>query len=238
MSADPRAFDPYRSPSLPEGPYAGRPPSGRPGLLTALCVFAIVLGVLGLILAVVGTGGLIAGKQLQKAFQPRPAPGIPPEMVQAQQDLQDEMYAVQARYTVPLGGLLLFQFVAALLLLVGGVRSLGLHETGRMVLVAGLGVACAFEFSRAIVQTMINLESMTAMNNFVEKWMESMPQNPGAPPGMQDMMGKFMRASMIASLVFSYALVLAKLALYVAGLVYLHRPRIRALFTTPLPPGF
>ena len=52
MTAD--SFDPYRSPSLPEGPYAGVAPSGRPGGLTTLCVLCMVLGALGLFNSLLG----------------------------------------------------------------------------------------------------------------------------------------------------------------------------------------
>ena len=64
-SADPKAFDPYRSPAMPEVPYAGGPQSGRPGLLTTICVICIVLGALGLISSLAGAVGAFGGRHFQ-----------------------------------------------------------------------------------------------------------------------------------------------------------------------------
>src|SRR5438105_3155922 len=104
MSAETQSFDPYRSPSLPEGPYAGATASGRPGLLTALCVLCIVLGALGLMNTVIGTVGAIGGRRLQAAIQPKASSSLPPEMQKAQEDFQDDLNTVQMKYfwgTVP-----------------------------------------------------------------------------------------------------------------------------------------
>src|SRR5689334_23194829 len=99
MSAEPQAFDPYRSPSLPEGPYAAPMPVGRPGWLTMLCVCCIVLGALGLMNSLFGTVGIIGGKAIQTWVQPKAgATGLPAEMQDAQEKFQTELYAVQDRY--------------------------------------------------------------------------------------------------------------------------------------------
>src|SRR5688572_27141214 len=98
MSLDPQPFDPYRSPSLPEGPYAGQAPTGRPGKLTALCVLCIVLGALGLMNSFFGTFGVLAGPKFQAWFQPKSSPGMPPEMQEAQDKFQEETYAIQSKH--------------------------------------------------------------------------------------------------------------------------------------------
>jgi hypothetical protein len=232
MAPNVQPFDPYRSPSLPEGPYAGKPPSGRPGLLTALCAVAIVLGVLGLLNAVLGAGGAIAGEKLQALFQPGAGPGTTPEMQQVHQDFQDEVNAIQRRHFVPLIGIVFFRFVAALLLLLGGLWALGLQERGRILLIAALGVASAFELSNAILQTMINMETMTAVNSFVDSLVQTMPQGQNAPPGMQNFTQTVVRGSIILGFVVFYGLVLAKLVVYLGGIVYLQKQHIRGLFKT------
>src|SRR5262245_6442721 len=109
MSADPPALDPYRPPSLPEGPYAEAPPSCRPGLLTTLCVLCLVLGALGLMNSLMGAAGAVGGQKLQAMLQPKASPSMPPEMQQAQQDFQDQVNAVQGRYFWQIVGGLAFR---------------------------------------------------------------------------------------------------------------------------------
>src|SRR5437868_6558464 len=117
MSSDSQSFDPYRSPTLPEGPYAAVPPMGRPGWLTALCVMCIVLGALGVLNSLFGTLGVIGGKAVQTWVQPKgSSSGMPPEMQEAQEKFQQDLYGVQDKYfwfLVPSIGV---RFVVALLL--------------------------------------------------------------------------------------------------------------------------
>src|SRR6187401_370263 len=130
MSADSSALDPYRPPSLPEGPYEGAPSTGRPGWLTALCVLCIVLGALGIMNSLMGAAGAIGGQQLQALVQPKGSPSATPEMQQVQQDFQDQVNGVQNKYFRPIVGGLALRVVAASLLLVGGMLALGLKESG------------------------------------------------------------------------------------------------------------
>src|SRR5262245_55300059 len=199
MSADSQAFDPYRSPSLPEGPYAdGRVQAGRPGALTALCVLCIVLGALGLMNSLFGTIGAVAGPKLQAAFQPKSSPGMPAEMQKVQQEFQDEVMKIQAKYFWESVIALVFRFAAALLLLIGGLRSLGLAEPGRKILLVACAVALAFELAHAILQSMVQMEMMTSVNSFVEGLLSNMPQGKGTPPGFNSMMQSVVRGSIIA----------------------------------------
>jgi hypothetical protein len=229
MSADSAYLDPYRSPSLPEGPYAGQPLSGRPGKLTALCVLCIVLGALGLMNSLMGAAGALVGAQMQAFFQPKATAGVPAEMQKAQEEFQQEVNDIQGKYMREVVAGIAFRFAAALLLLVGGIRSLSLKESGRKVLLVACAVAIVFELLHAILQSIINMEMMTAVNSYVEGMMASMPQAE-MPPGFSKMMQTVVRGSIIGGLIMSYLLVLAKAGLYTFGLVYLRRPAIKALF--------
>jgi len=230
MSADSSALDPYRPPNLPEGPYSAAPPSGRPGMLTALCVLCIVLGALGVMNSLMGTAGAIGGQQLQAMVQPKASPGMPPEMQKAQQDFQDQLNAVQGRYFWEIVGGLAFRFVAALLLLIGGIRSLGLKESGRKTLLVACAVAAVFELLHAILQSLVNMETMTAVNSYVQEMTAAIPQQGNAPPGMAPMVQGIVRVSIIAGFILAYLLALSKICLYVFGLIYLRKPHIRGLF--------
>lgn len=232
MPDDSQIFDPYRSPSLPEGPYAGAPPSGRPGTLTTLCVICIVLGALGLLNSVLGAAGVVGGRQLQAMLRARPSPGLSPDLQEAQEKLQDDMNAALSKYLWPLIAGLVIRFGVASLLLLGGIRALSLHESGRKVLLVACALAVPFELVQSILQSVINLENMTAMNSFSESLASELSKGNGAPNSVAGFAQTFMRAVMIGSLVVAYVIALAKIILYVFGLVYLQKKHIRGLFTS------
>jgi len=224
------AFDPYRSPSLPEVPYAGKQTAGRPGWLTALCVICIVLGALGLMNSLFGAVGAAAGPALQTMFQPKGGtPGFPAEMEQAQQDLQADMLDVQKKHLVPIILALVFRFVAATLLLAGGLWCLGLREMGRKLLIVGCAVALLFEIGHTILQSFVMMDTMTAVNSFAEKMGASMQQGNNAP-NIGGFMKWYMSAIMVVQIVVMYGLSLLKAALFTFGLIYLQRTHIKALF--------
>ena len=234
MSSDPHSFDPYRSPTLPQGADPGPPPIGRTGWLTVLCVLCIVLGALGIFNSLLGTVGAVAGNAMQKAFQPTiKTGGMPQDMQDAQEKFQEDLNAVQMKYfwaTVPA---LAVRFVVALLLLIGGIRSLSLVDAGRKMLLVGCGAAIVFELAHSILQSVVSMDMMTAVNSYVLQLTETMPQNNG--PDMSRVLPTIVRASVIASLVFAYVIALAKIALYIFGLIYLRKPQIIARFNANQP---
>ena len=231
MSANSSALDPYRPPSLPEGPYEGLPSSGRPGWLTVLCVLCIVLGSLGIMNSLMGTAGAIGGQKLQAMVQPKASRSAGPEMQKVQQEFQDEINGVQNRYFWPIVGGLAFRVVAALLLLIGGILSLNLKESGRKTLLVACAVAVVFELLHAILQSFVNMETMTAVNSFVQKFTTALPQGENTPPNFAPMMQGIVQGSIIAGFVIAYLLALAKICLYIFGLIYLQKKHIRGVFT-------
>lgn len=228
MAADSPLFDPYRSPSLPEGPIEATAPAGRPGMLTTLCVLCIVLGALGLLNSLFGTVGLVAGPYLQTVFRSQPSPGMSPEMQEANNEFQDEMYAVQLKYWWLSAVGLLLRFSVALLLLLGGVRALSLTPPGRLILLLACGAALPFELAHAIFQSWIMMENMTTMNTFSEKLVAE-----GSSEEMRSFIRMFFRGTLIGSLIIMYLLSFLKMALYLFGLIYLRKERIRDLFHSP-----
>src|SRR6188474_1546783 len=117
MSTSAMPFDPYRP---PDEILAEPVRSGRPGVLTTICVLAIVLGALGVCSALFTSVALVVGKQLQQAMQPQAQPGVNNEMLKIQKEMQDEINAVNDQY-FPVNILFaLTHIVVAALLLVGG----------------------------------------------------------------------------------------------------------------------
>ncbi len=233
MSADSSAYDPYRTPDLPgvHAPSGG----GRPGWLTALCVLCIVLGVLGLMNGLAGLLGTLFAEQLQTMFTPAGGTGMPPEMQKVQDEFQAETVAIQARFFVGLLLACILRIAVATALLVGGIQCLGLKAAGRQLLVLACGAAVLFEIGFAVLQSLVNMEMMTAFNGFMENFLQTMPQQPGGPP--PGMLMSIMRGSMIAGFVIQYLIAAVKVAFYAWGILFLQRPAIKALFGQPAAAG-
>jgi hypothetical protein len=227
MASESSAVDPYRSPVLPEYDPLGRSRGGRPTGITVLCVLCIVLGALGLMNSLMGTLGAVAGPQLQRILQPKAGPS---EMQKAQEKFQQEVNDVQAKFFTPLILGLGFRFLVAMLLLIGGVRTLSLHENGRKMLVVACALALIFEMGHAVLQSMISMEMMVAFNSLTEGILASAPDDKKMPPDFAKTMGTVMRITFLSQFVLMFGLVLAKGALYIFGYVYLQKQRIKALF--------
>lgn len=227
--AESASLDPYRPPNLPEGPYAGRPTTGKPQLLSALCVICIVLGSLGIMNSLMGLVGALGGQQFQAMLQPKGGPGMPPEFQKANDDFQDDMNSVQNKYYVEIMISIGVRLLAAVLLVVGGFKALGLKESGRILLLAACAVALFFELGHSILQSLINTEMATAVNSFTEAMFQGMPQRKG-----QEAVGKtmqtFMQVMIYASFAIFYILTLAKAGTYFFGLIYLRKQKIKELF--------
>lgn len=222
-------FDPYRSPSLPEGPYAGKSGSRRPQVLTALIIVCLVFGILGLMNSLFGVVGVIGGQQLQQAFQTKMPPGVDPRMQQAQDKFQADINNLQNKFRLEMIGTLALRFVAALLLVVGGIKALGKQESGRKLLVAACAVALAFELIQAIVQSLINTEMLTAFNSLTESTMQSLPDKPGAE-NVKRFVQTVMKISIYAAIGMPYILMAVKGGVYLFGLIYLRKPHVKELF--------
>jgi hypothetical protein len=229
MTSDVTPFDPYRSPSLPEGPYAARPGTGRSQLLTALVIICLVLGVLGLMNSIVGTVGAAGGQQLQKAFQPKLPPNVPSGMQKAQDDLQAEINDVQTKHWLGMAISLAFRFTASLLLVIGGVKALGKKESGRKLLLAACAVALVFELGHTILQTLITTEMMTAFNGYTETVIQSMPDRKNTE-GVKSFLRSLPTIMIYAILGGTFVMMLLKCAVYSFGLIYLNKQKIKEQF--------
>jgi hypothetical protein len=229
MSNDASAYDPYRTPNLPVYADQGRGTSGRPGWLTAMCVLCIVIGLLGVLNGLAQLFGTLFAEQMQTAFTPQ-GQGIPPELQQVQDRFRDETLAVQEKFYVPNLIAAVFRIGIAACLVYGGIACLGLAATGRQVLMIALGAAVLFELAHGLLQSLISMEMMTAVNAFFESFLQTMPQGNGPPP---EVMLNIMKGSFIVGFVFQFAIALLKIGFYIWGAMFLMRPAIKALFQPP-----
>jgi hypothetical protein len=229
MTAETGSFDPYRSPSLPEGVYTGPRPVGRPGWLSFLCVLCIVLGALGLMNSVFGTFGMVVGPRFQQFMAAQPKPGMPDDLKEAQEKMQADMYTIQAKYIWPLGLSIALRLIVCALLLVGGIRCLNMSEQGRKLLIIACSIALVFDLLQAIFQMVITVENMTVMNEFMEAMANQGGSTPKEVEAVIKTIGSIIRFLMVG-MVCVFAL--AKIAFYIFGVLYLQKPNIMALFKT------
>lgn len=226
MSSEPYSVDPYRPPlEIAADPTSGR----RPGGLTAICVLAIVLGALGLFTWLMGVAGLFGGKQMQQAFQMQNQPGMDDEMNQIMKDMQDDSFDLQARYFIPNAAVLGVHLLVAVLLLVGGLGTLGLKPNGRMILMGVCALAILLEAGRTVVYVSLQTQNMSVIDGHMQRMLTASPQG-AKNKQMADIMKVTMRVALILTFVFYGIIELAKVSFYLASLIYLTRPKVKALF--------
>jgi hypothetical protein len=236
MSSSTSPFNPYSPPDEVLADFA-RP--SRPGLLITVCVLAIVLGALGLLTGIAQAVGLVAGQRIQQSFQPAPPPGVGGEAFEIQKQMQDEIYAIEAQYFLPKAVLAVVHFVVALSLLVGGILALARRPEGRSILVMVCILAVCYEAGRSAIQVAVALKTTPVVEAFMEKSISAQPQ--GGNQQAQEAVAKMMKASvkigMVIGFVLAGVIVLVKVVYYVASLIYLTRPKVKALFTSSTPSG-
>jgi len=87
-----------------------------------------------------------------------------------------------------------------------------------------------------VLNSLVNMEVMTAFNAYVEALAEELPAGGGGPPP-QMLMG-IMKGSIIFGFVVQYLIVLIKMGFYAFGLIYLSRQTIKALFANSAASAF
>jgi hypothetical protein len=233
MTAETGSFDPYRSPSLPEGVSTGPRPTGRPGWLSIVCVLCIVLGALGLVNSVFGAFGMVVGPRFQQFMAAQPKPGMPDDLKEAQEKMQADIYKIQAKYIWPLGISMLLRLGVCTVLLVGGIRCLNMVEPGRRLLIIACSIALVFDLLQAIFQMVITVENMTVVNEF----METMANRTGnAPKELEVIMKTVSSVIRFFSLGLICVIALAKIGFYIFSVLYLQKPHIMVLFHQIPPP--
>jgi len=213
-------------------------PSGRPGWLTFFAVTAIVVGGLIVLTAAseLGSESLLTAQRafLQKTDQMAPNP-----MLQAQLDMQAKMAAAMREGRAFLTALAPLGLLAAVGLIVGGIGCLQLRKRARPLLLAALALGLIYEGARAktaterqLAVTKVTQDSMMEMMNAASRRTDrpnDPPSNP-APQSVQQFVGTAASFATVAGMATALAMIILKLAFLIAGLVYLTRPRVRALF--------
>ena len=220
--------------------------NARPGWLTAVCIIALALGGLGLLGSIFGAVSLFAGPRLQSSFQKisfgipnGPQGKLPPnfeEMQELQEKLQGEILEIQRPWMTINLSLMIVNLVLSGCLLYGGIQGLQLAPSARTWLMGAFAAAILFELVRLVPTIGIQIATTEVTQQYMAEVLEmSMAQQPqNMPPQQREMMkgvvATGMRLGMVLGLMFAAVTLLVKLAFYIAGILYLRRPHIRALF--------
>jgi hypothetical protein len=225
---DPPSYSAYQSPDYAVAAADAAHATKRPGWLTAICVIAIILGVLGVFAMLAGAGGLVFNTMFREQFANRPqAPGMPQGIADAQQKMQEAMYAVADRYFIADVILLPMHGLVSIFLIVAAARAMTLiPETRKLfqwALIAALIMLVAMSLKGLVQQ----IEMFGVMDQFIKDMAGNMPGQGGQG---KDVFVTAMRVGMIIGAVFGFGWQFILCLFYALSLNYLARPNTAALY--------
>jgi hypothetical protein len=228
------AGNPYQSWNFKDEPYSAElaPPAGyRPGGLTAVCIIAIVLGILGFGTGAISLASNLASNQIQKLQTKWGTAGAPPGMRDVQAEMNAKTMAIVNRFRLVNLFIALSQLILTAALVIGGIRALKLNEMGRKILCVACGLAILFEVTRAVPTVFMQLENMALMEDYIPRMMEA--STPGSQGAQVAEFGRMMaRFSMIMGWVVLFGWLFLKLAFFGSAFYYLRGPKTKALYAT------
>lgn len=212
---------PYRPTDLPE--IAAR----RPGGLTAICIIAVVLGVLGLFSGVIKGANVLFGGQMQQAFGSMGA--VTPEQAQAQQEMNAAIAAEMARFAIANTILCSAQIMLCGALVYSGLRTLGLQAAGRKLFLAVCVCLLFYEVGQLVTMVIQQL----SLSPIMELYMPRMMQTPNGNNEGAEKFGQIIaRMSIIVGVVMQCAWTLVKFVFYGFAIRYLLKVETKALFAS------
>jgi hypothetical protein len=225
---DPPSYQAYQSPDYAVAAADAAHATKRPGGLTAICVIGIILGVLGVLAALLGAGGLVVNKVFREQLaNQQQAPGMPQGMADAQQKMQEAMYAVADRYFIADVILLPIHGLISAFLILAGARAMTLVPETRTLFQWALIAALVMLLVMAVKSIVQNIEMFGVMDQFFKEMAGNMP---GAGGQGKDMLVTAMRIGMIIGAVFGFGWQFILFFFYGLSLNYLSRPNIVALY--------
>jgi hypothetical protein len=236
-SSEPAAENPDQSWGFQDETYVAEvaaPPGYRPGALTAVCIIAIVLGCMGILAALSSFAASLGANQIQQWQAQMGTAGNSADVRDLQAEMNAKSLAIVNRFRLVNVAMSVFQFALAAMLLAGGIKALGMKEPGRKLLRAACGVAILYELSHAVPHTLMQLENMALMEDYLPRVMEA-----SAPSGQARQMGEFARMmtrfSLIMGWVIFFGWLILKLVFFGVAFAYLGRAKTRSFYPLPKP---
>jgi hypothetical protein len=203
--------------------------SRRTGGLTAICVIALVVGVLSAFSSFSQFLSLLVGDKLQAAIAQ-----VQPANNQGMQEIQQEMFAKTAaitrKYAVYHWISLAAQSILAGIMIVGAILTLQLKAAGRMLLLIALAGSLFFEPAKAALSAAVANEMMPITVEMMQQAAKAGPPGAKQPPGFEEMMGGMSRAIVVLQWAMLIGMTAAWCIFYLVGVWYLTKPAVKALF--------
>lgn len=218
--------NPYRAGELPD--LAIR----RPGGLTAICIVAVVLGVLGLFSGAIRGVNVLFGPEMQQAFGSIGA--VTQEQAKVQQEMNAAIAVEMKRFAIANTVLCISQLVLCGALVYSGLKTLGLKAAGRKLLLAICVCLLVYEIGQLIT---VVLQQMS-LSPIMELYMPRMMKDPSGNNAGAEKFGQIIaRMSIIVGVVMQCVWTLIKFIFYVVAICYLGKAAVVALFDTSRPPA-
>ncbi len=216
----------------------------HPVWLKVVCIVSIVLGCLGLLMAVTTIVGQLMLEQVQvttlKWMQAMPAIGMPPKMLELQKDMMGQTTAIQLRWQPVFLALGCLHVFVAAALLAGGVQALRKKPMGRKLLLFAMTAATLFELVRLPPTAGMQWQMSKLMSPFMDRMMEVSTTQQRGPmsPAQRKTVQTITRASMVAGVLLGFLTALGmatfKLAFYGGGIWLLRQPHVVQMYAPPM----
>jgi hypothetical protein len=236
-SSEPKAENPHQSWGFRDETYVAEvaaPPGYRPGTLTAVCIIAIILGCLGILSGLSSLAASLGANQIQQWQAQLGGAGSSADARSLEAEMNAKSLAIVNRFRLVNVAMSVFQFAVAGMLLAGGIKALGMKDLGRKLLRIACGLAILFELSRAVPSTLMQLENMALMEDYLPRVMEA-----SAPGGQGRQLAEFgrmmARFSLIMGWVIFFGWLTLKLVFFGVAFAYLGRAKTKAFYPLPMP---
>ncbi len=203
----------------------------RPKWLTFIGVTALVLGLVGLLVALGGVAGQVFGRSVQQQIvtaakqQPKNA------QLQVQAEIQSAAMRINDKYFVPNIVTMATSLVACLLLVVGSVLLLKRSPAACRVMLAACLATIVTDLGKSVVGGFAQRDNMRMMGDVMPG---AIAADPNMPPEtsekIQQMMGPMMTIMGIVVFVLTIIWFLLKAAFYAFSISYLAKPAVRGYF--------
>ncbi|MEX0819447.1 MAG: hypothetical protein WD070_07630 [Pirellulaceae bacterium] len=204
----------------------------RPGALTAICIIAIVLGVLGILSGTAKGVNVLFGAEMQQAFGAFGAANNAQQQVQ--QEMNDALAAEMNRFRLVNAITCVAQLGLCIALVYSGIKTLGLKDAARRLMLGICIALLVYEIGQFVVFMLQQLSIAPIMEVYMPRLMKG--------PNGEDIGGaKFgqiiARMSIIVGVVTQCVWTLIKLVFYAIAIRTLRKDKIIAYFDPPPTPN-